>query len=137
MYKNFLFWNVAGLTNKDRDFWKYICNLDFVSLSETWVEGKDIKWLEQKLPNNFEWEIIPGKREHKKGRAKGGFLIGINKKWKVEKIKLAERVEDGLIKSQLRYGNKLLTIWSVYNWGNRIDLATLGGMGFFFRKALC
>ena len=118
MYKNFLFWNVAGLTNKDRDFWRYICNMDFVSLSETWVGEKDVKWLEQKLPNNFDWEIIPGKKEHKKGRAMGGFLIGINKKWKVEKIILAERVEDGLIKSQIRYGNKPLTIWSVYNSGS-------------------
>jgi len=29
-----LFWNVAGIGNKDRDWWKYIIGFDFISLSE-------------------------------------------------------------------------------------------------------
>lgn len=33
--RRLLFWNVAGLGNKDKDFWKYIESFDFVSLSET------------------------------------------------------------------------------------------------------
>lgn len=29
------FWNVAGLRNKDRDFWKRLENWDIIVLSET------------------------------------------------------------------------------------------------------
>jgi len=32
-----LFWNVAGIGNKNRDWWRYIIRFDFISLSETWV----------------------------------------------------------------------------------------------------
>ena len=78
---------------------------------------KEKKYLEQKLKKQFEWEIIPACREHKKGRAKGGFLIGINKRWRVEIIKLAEQVEEGLIKTQVMYEGRLFTILSIYNGG--------------------
>jgi len=34
------FWNVAGIGNKDREFWRGIESWDIVVLMETWVEGK-------------------------------------------------------------------------------------------------
>jgi len=38
-----LFWNVAGIGNKDREWWRYIIGFDFISLSETWVDEKGWK----------------------------------------------------------------------------------------------
>jgi len=35
-----VFWNVTGLTRKDEEFWSYICEYDFISLSETWIDEK-------------------------------------------------------------------------------------------------
>ena len=80
--KKFLFWNVAGIFNKDTEFWDYVVEIDNVSLSETWVENKDIGYVKSVLPADFEWEIIEATKKHKKGRAAGGFIIGIKKNGK-------------------------------------------------------
>lgn len=34
------FWNVAGLKNKDRDFWEGLKGWDIMILCETWVDNK-------------------------------------------------------------------------------------------------
>ena len=44
-------------------------------------------------------------------------MIGINKRWRVEIIKLAEQIEKELIKTQVRYEGRLFTILSIYNGG--------------------
>lgn len=36
--RRLLFWNVAGIINKDKGFWEYIKEFDFISLCETWLE---------------------------------------------------------------------------------------------------
>jgi len=36
-----VFWNVAGLYNKDENFWKKLGDWEVVVLSETWIEEKD------------------------------------------------------------------------------------------------
>jgi len=36
-----VFWNEAGLRNKDKDFWKGLERWDVVVMMETWVEDKD------------------------------------------------------------------------------------------------
>lgn len=36
------FWNVAGLRNKDRDFWKGLTDWDVIVLIETWTDDKEI-----------------------------------------------------------------------------------------------
>lgn len=33
--RNLIFWNIAGIGNKDKEYWSYIKRFDFVSLSET------------------------------------------------------------------------------------------------------
>ncbi|KAH0818181.1 hypothetical protein GEV33_004610 [Tenebrio molitor] len=35
-----VFWNVAGIKNKENEFWKYLGEFDVVGLVETWVEEK-------------------------------------------------------------------------------------------------
>jgi len=39
---------MAGIGNKDREWWKYVIEFDFVSLNETWIDEK----------GKFEGEII-------------------------------------------------------------------------------
>lgn len=35
-----VFWNVAGLKNKDRDFWRRLSDWEMIVLSETWLDNK-------------------------------------------------------------------------------------------------
>lgn len=34
------FWNIAGLMNKDKQFWEYLKEYDIVGLIETWIKVK-------------------------------------------------------------------------------------------------
>lgn len=43
-----LIWNIAGLRNKDNDFWTYVRKHDVVFLMEIWVEKSDISWITKK-----------------------------------------------------------------------------------------
>jgi hypothetical protein len=45
-----VFWNVAGIKNKEDEFWKYLGEFDVVGLVETWVDEKAWERLERKMP---------------------------------------------------------------------------------------
>lgn len=36
-----IFWNIAGLKKKDREFWEYIEKFDMIGMCETWIEEKE------------------------------------------------------------------------------------------------
>uniref|UniRef100_T1JHH0 Endonuclease/exonuclease/phosphatase domain-containing protein n=1 Tax=Strigamia maritima TaxID=126957 RepID=T1JHH0_STRMM len=82
-------WNVAGLRNKGPLFWKIITEKDIIILSETWLEEKENKQFSKKLDDLFRWDFLPATRSKKKGRAKGGQLIGVRRSldwaWTCEK----------------------------------------------------
>lgn len=80
--RKLIFWNIAGLGNKDKEFWKFIRNYDYTSISlcETWVEEKGWDMVRNRLPKSHEWACSFAKKEKKKERAKGGFVIGISKR---------------------------------------------------------
>uniref|UniRef100_T1JMA1 Uncharacterized protein n=1 Tax=Strigamia maritima TaxID=126957 RepID=T1JMA1_STRMM len=71
--------NVAGLWNKGPTFWCYLEEFDIVVLLETWVEGKDKERARKRLSDVFEWNFLAAKREKKRGRARGGHLVGIRR----------------------------------------------------------
>lgn len=71
------FWNVAGVSKKDREFWKEIEEWDIVGLVETWVEEKGWTKIKESLPRGFRWECQTAKRLKKKGRAIGGVITGV------------------------------------------------------------
>lgn len=48
------FWNVAGLGNKDRNFWEELKEWEMV-LSETWTSENDWKRMKENLPKGYEW----------------------------------------------------------------------------------
>lgn len=64
--KKIIFWNVAGLGNKDREFWEVIQNFDLVSLSETWVGLKEKDYLEKNWLKNLNGQFFRVKRFIKK-----------------------------------------------------------------------
>jgi len=70
-----LFWNIAGVGNKDKDFWKYIEGFDIVNMCETWIDEKGWESLKERLPDSHEWRCGYAIRKGGRGRAKGGFLI--------------------------------------------------------------
>lgn len=49
------FWNVAGLSNKDKKFWESLKNWDMIVLSETWAEEDGWKRIRDKFPGEFIW----------------------------------------------------------------------------------
>jgi len=69
----------------------YLKRFDILGLTETWVDGKRWKKIKNKLASDFEWECAPAKREHGKGRVKGGIIIAVRKSLKVLKIKEVTR----------------------------------------------
>jgi len=79
--RRFLFWNVAGLGRKDEEFWEYISNYDFVGLVETWVDEERWEKIKGWLPSSHEWKYSAARKEKRKGRAKGGMMIGTRKGW--------------------------------------------------------
>lgn len=70
--RKLLFWNVAGIGNKDKEFWRYI-RTDFISLSETWME-KGWKKIRGRLSDTHKWTCSYAIKEGKKGKARS-FII--------------------------------------------------------------
>lgn len=86
---------------------------DFISITETWIEEKGEKYWKDKCSTDFTWKFFAAVKEKKKGRAKGGILIGVRKSWIEEKEMEITRVEENLIKAVLNTEEGVLNIWSV------------------------
>lgn len=70
---------MAGLKNKDKDFWEGLREWEVIVLIETWMEeGEWGKWRDR-LPEGFKWKMQGARRRSKKGRAIRGMLLGIRK----------------------------------------------------------
>jgi len=108
-----VFWNVAGLRNKDKDFWKGLSKWEVMVLTETWVEEKEWEGIERKLPKGYIWGTKWAKREYKKGRAKGGMIMGIRKEI-IEKGKEIETGREGVILGKVREGKQIWKVIGVY-----------------------
>ncbi|KYN29057.1 hypothetical protein ALC57_01521, partial [Trachymyrmex cornetzi] len=107
-------WNVAGLENKDREFWDRLKSWDAMVLMETWVEEKRGKFLKERLPEGYirVWRVQDAKRKNKKGRAIRGMLMGIKKE-------LYEREEgkkevEGFLTRMMKIGGKRVMMIGVY-----------------------
>ncbi|KYM98796.1 hypothetical protein ALC62_10485 [Cyphomyrmex costatus] len=113
--REMLFWNCAGIENKDSEFWKYVNSFDYISLCETWIEERGWNRLKNNLPGSHVWDCSFAKKEGKRGRAKGGFLIGIRKEWGTANDKLIKEEEDGIISiTEVILKEKKTRIISVY-----------------------
>jgi len=107
------FWNVAGLRNKDKDFWKGLERWDVMVLIETWVEGKDWGRIRDRLPDGYDWRIQEARRKNKKGKAIGGMVLGIRKDLIVRDREEVERME-GIIVGKVKGKKGILRVVGVY-----------------------
>lgn len=109
------FWNIAGLMNKDKDFWEYIQCFDFIGLTETWIEERQWDKWENKLPSNFVWKCSYATREHKKGRAIGGIITGIKKNIKE---KTTPNTHKNMQERTLIWQKEAIKVITIYNTEN-------------------
>jgi len=96
-----MFWNIVGVWNKDRDFWKGLESWDIIMLSETWLEEKKWDKVKNLLPKGYAWNTQWTTRKNKKERAMGGMITGIRKEMVEKEDRKAEKdgvVEKGKIK---------------------------------------
>ncbi|XP_066585917.1 golgin subfamily A member 6-like protein 22 [Prorops nasuta] len=107
------FWNVAGVSNKDEDFWERIGRWDVVCLVETWLEEKGWETLKKKMPRGHEWWVQWAKRQEKKGRAKGRIVMGVKKGMK-GKRKREEEEEEGIMEIEVKIGREEWRIIGMY-----------------------
>lgn len=107
------FWNVAGLRNKDKDFWEDLKEWDVVILSEKWVDKGGWDKIKDRLPKGYTWEAQWASRDKRKGRAKGGMVIGVKKGVKVERVK-RERGMEGLLVTKVCPGGVWWKMIGVY-----------------------
>lgn len=52
-WKEVMFWNVAELSNKDRDLWEGLKEWNVIVLSETWIEDKGWNRWRERLPKRL------------------------------------------------------------------------------------
>lgn len=95
------FWNIAGLGNKDREFWQGLKNWEVIVLIETWVEEKGWRRWKERMPNGYKWGIQYAERRNKKGRAMGGMIMGM-KEGLMEKGEEMVTKTEGLIAGRIK-----------------------------------
>jgi len=111
------FWNVAGLGNKDEDFWKGINAWDVVVMMETWVENRGWERIRGRMTKGYKWKVQLASRKSKKGRAIGGMVIGVRNGIEVIE-EVEERVTEGIIKRVIKIGEQKWRIIGVYANGD-------------------
>lgn len=77
---------MAGLANKDGEFWEGLKDWEMMALVETWTDKKGWKSVKGKLPNGYEWGVQLAEKKNKKGRAMEGDGNGVKREL-VEKEK--------------------------------------------------
>lgn len=101
-----VFWNVAGLINKDREFWSGLMDWDVITLVETWVGERGWERIRGKLPGEYVWGIQAARKRNRKGRAIGGMVMGIKKEKLLKERTGIERDRERLLVVRIRKGTK-------------------------------
>ena len=107
-----LFWNTAGLRNKDAEFWDYTKQFDIIGMTETWIEEGNWENFKDTLPNDWTWKYRQAKRSHKKGRAKGGIVTGIKRIFKEEREGYCS---DNILERRIELKGEKWSVITVYN----------------------
>jgi len=86
-----LFWNVAGMGNKDKKFWESLKKWEIIVLMETWMEKKGWEKVKDRLPEGFKWGVQWATKDAKRERARGGMIMGVKEALAKEEIKIGDR----------------------------------------------
>ncbi|XP_011698277.1 PREDICTED: uncharacterized protein LOC105456152 [Wasmannia auropunctata] len=83
---------------------------------ETWMEKKGWEKMRERLPKEYRWEVQWAERRNRKGRAKGGMMMGIRKGIRV----VGDRKEngEGIMMRTVEIGREEWRIVGVYVNGN-------------------
>lgn len=106
------FWNIAGMLNKDKQFWDYIKYFDFIGLTETWIEEKYWKRMENRMPEEFNWKCQFAGREKSRGRACGALITGVKRN--IIEIEVDERFR-GLQERKVKIQGNIWRVITVYS----------------------
>lgn len=49
-----MFWNVAGMRIKAKDFWRKLADWEVMMLTETWIDKKRWEKIKNRLPGGYE-----------------------------------------------------------------------------------
>ncbi|XP_036148384.1 uncharacterized protein LOC118647469 [Monomorium pharaonis] len=107
------FWNVAGLSNKDKEFWDGLKEWDVMFLLETWADEKGWEKIRDRVPKGYEWGVQKASRKNRKGRAMGGMIVGIRKELGDKGRKIVE-LGEGLMSVEIKIGRESWRIVGVY-----------------------
>lgn len=119
------FWNIAGMGNKDMDFWRILEQWDAMVLIEAWVEESSWMKVKEKLPKRYEWGIQYARREGKRGRAIGGMIMGVRRELMEKRTRIKGK-EEGIIIERVRCGEEKWRMVGVYVNGE--EATTVGTM---------
>lgn len=95
------------------DFWERLKRWDVIVMLETWMEEKGWEVWKRRLPRDYEWDAQPALKRNKKGRAKGGIIIGVRKEVRIQGEKMKQRGE-GIVEWRIKIGKKTWVIGGVY-----------------------
>ncbi|XP_029176098.1 trichohyalin-like [Nylanderia fulva] len=92
---------------KDMEEW------DVIVLSETWMEEEGWKKMRRYLPKGYVWGVQGASRKKKRGRAKGGMIMGIKKEI-AEKGGMMELSKEGFVVGRVKIGKEKWRVIGVY-----------------------
>ena len=127
-----VFWNVAGLENKDKEFWEGLKKEDVIVMVETWIGEKGWERIRGRMPTGYEWGVQMAEKKSKKGRAIGGMIMGIRKGLK-EKGTEMEIDKEGMIVGKVRIGGDNWKIIGVYAKKEGME-ETVQELGYFMEE---
>lgn len=104
---------MAGLGNKNGDFWEGLREWDVLVLSEMRVDEKGWIKIRGRLPKGYKWAVQWAKGKSRKGRATGGIMMDIRKKLVEEGGKIETKTE-GLMVRRVRREEERWRIVGVY-----------------------
>jgi len=104
---------VAGLRNKDEEFWKALKKWDVIVMMETWIDRKGWIGITGRLPRGYSWGIQWATRKNKRGRAIGGMVMGIRREL-IEKGRGIMTENEGIIVGKVKLGKQRWRIVGVY-----------------------
>ena len=108
---NVVTWNIAGFA-KIKEAWEFLEEKDIIIVQETWLEQENEEKKVELLNNNYMWATKAAVRENKKGRAKGGLIVGIKKTLKELQVK---EWKYGLVIDGLKTGDRDIKMIAGYN----------------------
>ncbi|XP_039304823.1 golgin subfamily A member 6-like protein 22 [Solenopsis invicta] len=92
--------------------WEYLEEFDILGLTETWINEEGWKKIENKVSKEYIWKCIPAKKEHTKGRAKGGIVKAVRKS--LEQVEIKE-INGEMAEAKLKYNGNSWRIVTLYS----------------------